>query len=170
METSMNFKRTDMLNVRNNFKMVLLLFFAAATGLMAQTRPVPQQEGPKVEVNDDELAKFAKAYQGIQMVNQEAQKEMIQVVEDKQFEIQRFNEIHQATLDPTKKVEGVTSEEKENYTKVVKEIEGLQPQFQKKMEEAITAQDLTVERYEKLAMALQSDVTLQTRFQKMLQG
>ncbi len=152
------------------FKAVLVFLFAATTGLMAQSEPIPQQKAPQVDVNDDELAKFAKAYQRIMVGNQEAQKEMGQIVEDKQFKIQRFNEIHQATLDPNAaEVGNVTPEEKENYTEAVKEIEGLQPQFQKKMEKAIIAQDLTVERYEKLAMALQSDVSFQTRFQKMLQ-
>lgn len=159
-----------MLQVKNILKMAFVLLMAASTGIMAQEQAVPQQEAPQVEVGDEELAKFAKAFQGIQVVNQEAQKEMIQIVENEQFEIKRFNEIHKATLDPNAKVEDITPEEKENYSKVVKEIESLQPKFQQKMEEAITAQDLTVERYEKLAMALQSDVSLQTRFKKMLQG
>ncbi|HSP11132.1 MAG TPA: DUF4168 domain-containing protein, partial [Salegentibacter sp.] len=105
----------------------------------------------------------------ITVVNQQAQQEMIKTVEDSGFDVQRFNEIHQASLDPNQEVE-VSSEEKAKHKEVVTEIEGMQGKFQKDMEEVIEKEGLSIERYEQLAMALQTDTELQQRLQKLMQG
>ncbi|WP_081212098.1 DUF4168 domain-containing protein [Salegentibacter sediminis] len=148
------------------------LFFTAVIGSFTAVAQTPQQMAPQqqqqVEVNDEELTKFANAYQGITVINQQAQQEMIKVVEDSGFDVKRFNEIHQASLDPNKEVE-VTSEEKAQHKEVVSEIEGMQSEFQAEMEEVIKEQGLSVERYEQLAMALQRDTALQQRLQKLMQ-
>lgn len=155
-------------------KIASFLFFFAVVGsatVFAQTAPqqMPQQQQQeKVDVSDDELSKFANAYQGITVVNQEAQQKMVAVVEEEGFDIQRFNEIHQASLDPNQEVE-VTSEEETKHKKVVTKIEGMQGEFQKDMEDIIEKEGLDIERYEKLAMALQSDTELQQRLQQMMQ-
>ena len=151
------------------------LFFTAILGTVTAVAQTPQQMAPqqqqqeKVEVNNEELSKFANAYQGITVVNQQAQQEMIKTVEDSGFDVQRFNEIHQASLDPNQEVE-VSSEEKAKHKEVVTEIEGMQGKFQKDMEEVIEKEGLSIERYEQLAMALQTDTELQQRLQKLMQG
>ncbi len=155
-------------------KIAGLLFAFALLGsasVFAQTQQLPQQQQQAVEVDvsDEELSKFADAYQKIRMVNQQAQQEMAKKVEDSGFDIQRFNEIHQASLDPNAEVE-VTEEEKTKHAEVVAEIEGMQGEFQKEMESAISEQGLDVQRYEKIAMALQTDTELQQRLQQLMQG
>lgn len=154
-------------------KIASFLFFAVvgSATVFAQTpqQMPPQQQQEKIEVNDDELSKFADAYQGITVVNQEAQQKMVKVVEDGGFDVQRFNEIHQASLDPNQEVE-VSSEEEAKHKEVVEEIEGMQGEFQQEMEEIIKKEGLTVERYEQLAMALQTDRELQQRLQQLMQG
>ena len=151
----------------------LLFGFAllGSAGVFAQTPqqlPQQQQQAVEVDVSDNELSKFADAYQEIRMVNQKAQQKMVKKVEDNGFEIQRFNEIHQASLDPNAEVE-VSEEEKTKHKEVVAEIEGMQGDFQKEMEDAISKNELDVERYEKIAMALQTDTKLQQRLQQLMQ-
>lgn len=156
-------------------KIAGLLFAFALFGsasVFAQTQQMPQQpqqQAVEVDVSDEELSKFADAYQKIRMVNQEAQQEMAKKVEESGFDIQRFNEIHQASLDPNAEVE-VTEEEKTKHEEVVAEIEGMQGEFQEEMESAISEQGLEIERYEKIAMALQTDTELQQRLQQLMQG
>lgn len=156
-------------------KIASFLFFFAVVGSAAvfaqtpQQLPQQQQQQEKVEVSDEELSKFANAYQGITVVNQEAQQKMVKAVEDGGFDVQRFNEIHQATLDPNQEVE-VSSEEEAKHKEVVDEIEGMQEGFQKDMEDIIKKEGLSVERYEELAMALQTDQELQQRLQQIMQG
>lgn len=143
----------------------------SSAGVFAQTQPMPQQQQQQVDVDvsDAELAKFADAYQKIRMVNQKAQQEMVKKVEDGGFDVQRFNKIHQASLDPNTEVDA-TEEEMSKHKEVVADIEGMQGKFQKEMEDAISDEGLEVKRYEKIAMALQTDTELQQRLQKLMQG
>ena len=121
-------------------KIAGLLFAFALLGsasVFAQTQQLPQQQQQTVDidVSDEELSKFADAYQKIRMVNQQAQQEMAKKVEDSGFDIQRFNEIHQASLDPNTEVDA-TEDELTKHKEIVSEIEGMQGEFQKEMENA----------------------------------
>lgn len=135
------------------FGVLLFVVFSTTAG-MAQ---VEQRE-----VTDDELSKFADTFQKMRMMNQEAQVKMTEVVTDEDMEIKRFNEIHQATLDPAVEVT-VTEEEQEKYDNIVSEIEEMQVEFQEKMEETIRDGGLTVQRYQEIVTDLERDPELQER-------
>ncbi len=138
----------------------LLFFMFTATSLLAQTG----QE----KVTDAELNKFATVFQQMRMMNQEVQQKMAQTVAEEEMEIQRFNEIHTAQLDPAKEVK-TTAEEKEKYEDIVSEIEEVQLDFQKKMEASIKESGLSVERYQQIATRLQTDAELQERLRNSFQ-
>lgn len=147
----------------------LLVVFALGTGTaMAQTpqAPAPTQQ---IEVTDAELTEFAQIFQQVRVVNQQAQQEMIEVVQEEDFELQRFNEIHQAKMNPEKEAE-LTEKEEKRYALVVAELETIQPKFQKKMQDIISESDLSMERYQQLAMALRSNPELQQRLQAMMKS
>ncbi len=149
---------------------LLTVTMLGGTAVFAQTPQLPQQQQQqKVEVTDAELDKFAKAFQGIQVIGQQSQQEMMQVVQEEGMEVERFNQIHQATLNPQVEVEA-TTEEKEQHQNIVSELEVMQASMQKQMEKAIIASGLTLERYEQIGMGLQADRELQQRLQKVLQG
>ncbi|WP_300434582.1 DUF4168 domain-containing protein [Christiangramia sp.] len=150
------------------FSSLLFVLAIGSASVMAQSTPMTQQQ-EKIEVSDAELAQFAEVFQRMRMMNQEVQKEMMAVVENEDFELQRFNEIHQAKMNPEKEIE-TTKEEDKKYEAVVGELEAMQPKFQKKMQAVITESDLSMERYQQLAMALQTDAELQQRLQKIMQS
>lgn len=150
------------------FSSLLFVLAVGTASVNAQSTTMPQQQ-EKIEVNDAELAQFAEIYQQMRMMNQEVQQEMMTVVQNGDFELQRFNEIHQAKMDPKKEIE-TTAEEDKKYKAVVTEIEEIQPKYQKRMEEVISESDLSMERYQQMAMALRSDVELQQRLQEILKS
>ncbi len=150
------------------FSSLLFVFALGTASVTAQSTTMPQQQ-EKIEVSDAELEKFADVFQKMRMMNQQVQQEMMAVVTNEDLELQRFNEIHQAEMDPKKDIETTTEEDKK-YKAVVAEIEVIQPKYQKKMQEVITESDLDMERYQQLAMALRSDVELQQRLQEILKG
>jgi hypothetical protein len=153
----------------NKFFSSLLFVLALGTASVnAQNTTMPQQQ-EKIEVSDSELTEFAEIFQKMRMMNQQMQKEMTSVVENENFELQRFNEIHQAKMDPNKDIE-TTQEEDKKYEAVVAELEVMQPEFQKQMQEVIAESDLSMQRYQELAMALRSDAALQQRLQEMMKG
>jgi uncharacterized membrane protein YhiD involved in acid resistance len=150
------------------------LFFTVlgSTAMFAQTpQQLPQQDQQmeKVEVSEAELQKFANAFQAITAIGQQAQQEMAGVVEKKGMDIERFNEVHQASLDPQAEVT-VTSEEQEQHQEIISELETMQMEFQGEMAKVITEVGLTPERYEQIAMGLQYDQELQNRLRAVLQS
>lgn len=153
-------------------RVVGFLFFLSVMStavVFAQNPQIPQQQQEQIEVSDEELSEFAKAFQGIRMINQEAQQEMAKVVQEGGMEIKRFNEIHEATLNPAVEVEA-TEEEKEQHKKIAAGIEGLHENYQGKMEEVIEETDMTVERYQQIATSLQTDPELQERLRAQFEN
>ena len=137
-----------------------LFFVLTATTLFAQA--------DQAKVTDAELNKFAAVFQQMRMMNQQVQQKMAQVVADEEMEIQRFNEIHKAKMDPSIETEA-TKEEKEAYKEIVAEIEKVQLDFQETIEEKIQESGMTVERYQQIATRLQTDAELQERLKNSFQ-
>jgi len=122
------------------------------------------------KVTDKELTNFANAFTEIQMVNQNAQTEMVKVIQDSGMQIETFNALYQATQSPTTIIpEGVSQEDAEKFETVATKIEQMQPKFQKQMEDAISENDLSVERYQQMIAMLQTDEKLQQKLQSKLQ-
>ena len=139
---------------------VLLMLFMSTTAVMAQTEQNP--------VSDEEISKFAITFQKMRMMNQEVMKQLTEVVTTEGMEVPRFNEIHQAKMDPAKEIE-ISEEEQEKYDKIVVELDKMQLSFRKQMEEMISDAGLTPERYEQIAAKLQTDPELQERLKAELQ-
>lgn len=119
------------------------------------------------EVSDVELTKFANAYQEMQVQNQEAQQEMVKIIEAEGMDVQRFSTIQQASMDPNQEVEA-TAEEMKMHDKAIAKMQEMQPELEKKATEKIVATGLTMERFEALAAVIQKDQALQQRLQTIL--
>lgn len=143
---------------KNPFTFVLAMLFVATTAFSQE------------KVSDQELTNFANAFTDIQMVNQNAQTEMVKVIEDTGMQIETFNVLYQANQSPTPvEPEGVSKEDTEKFETIVAKIEQMQPKFQKQMEDAISENDLSVERYQQMMAMLQTDEELQQKLQSKLQ-
>lgn len=148
------------------------LFFFAVLGtfsMAAQTPMVPQQEQQKVEVSDSELQKFASAFQGVNEIGLQAQQQIRSLVEDSGLNIQKFSELYQASVEPSIEVEA-TEKERKVFEEILPKLEKLQLGFQEQIDEVITSKDMTLERYEEIAMGLRTDSDLQKRLRAVLEG
>lgn len=139
----------------------LLFFVFTASALVAQVN--------QTKVTDAELNKFATVFQQMRMMDQEIQRKMMQVVEAEEMDIQRFNKLYKANMDPAVDA-NPSKEEQEKYDNIIAEIEKMQVTFQKKMEKTIGESGLTVERYQQIATTLQTDPELQERLKNALKG
>ncbi len=148
----------------------LSLSILGSAAVFAQTPQLPQQQHQQpVEVSDAELEKFATAFQQVRVITMEAQEEMSGVVTSEGMEIQRFNEIHKATLDPAVEVTA-TEEEKKQHQKIISNLETIQAGIQAKMEKVVQDQGIEPARYEQIAMGLQNDPELQERLKKIFES
>ncbi len=141
------------------------MFASAAVFAQSPQLPQQQQQQQQVEVSDADLEKFATAFQHVRVITMEAQQEMAGVVTKEGMEIQRFNEIHEATLNPEVEVTA-TEEEKKQHQKIISNLETIQAGVQGKMEKAVGDQGITPARYEQIARVLQNDPELQERLKK----
>lgn len=137
-----------------------LFLFVALIGAITMVAQQP-------DVSDVELAQFADAYINLQVENQKIEQEMITLIEDEGFDVERFNQIHEANTDPTKDY-GVTEEEKKKHAGVMSKIQEMQPEMEKKAIKGIEDTGLTFEKYQALTMAIQQDQQLQQRLQTIL--
>lgn len=137
----------------------LLLFVAVlgSVGLFAQEN----------QITDTELNKFADAYMNMQMQNQEAQQEMIAIIQAEGLKLERFSAIEEAAMDPNKESDATPAELK-MHANATDKMKKMQPALEKKAIEGIESKGLTFERFQELATVIQQDQSLQQRLQDIL--
>lgn len=119
------------------------------------------------DVSDKELGQFADAYVKVQMQNQEAQQQMMTVIEEEGLKVERFSEIQEAEMDPNK-TSDASAEEKKMHASAMAKIEEMQPELEKKAVEGIESTGITIERYQSLAAVIQNEKSLQQRLQTIM--
>lgn len=141
---------------------VAIAFFAVSTGnvTFAQDTPAPQQQMPaqapvKEDFKKEELQSFVKANQKVVAIQRASEEEMIKVVKDEGFTVERFNEIAESQQNPDKKVE---ADEKElaSFNSAAQKITGMSQQVDGQMQESIKQEGLDIETYQQIILAYQS--------------
>ncbi|MBW2961476.1 DUF4168 domain-containing protein [Mesonia aestuariivivens] len=142
-------------------KLNLFLFLATVgtIGMSAQT------EAKKV--TDQDLSNFADAYQAVQVENQKAQQEMVTMIEESGLDVNKFQEIQKAQMDPNTEVDA-TKEELAAHQELMTEIQAMQPKLQTQKEGLIKEKGLTMQRYQEVAAAIQNDQALQQKLQAIM--
>lgn len=141
------------------FKIKLFLFIASISffGLSAQNQ----------DVSDTDLAQFADAYINLQVKNQEIEQDVMAVIEKEGLDIEKFNQIQEASMNPEQKNDA-TPDEMKKHAKVMTKIQEMQPEMEKKAISGIEETGLSLEKYQTLAAAIQQDQGLQQRLQTIL--
>ncbi|MEO2058663.1 MULTISPECIES: DUF4168 domain-containing protein [Mesonia] len=139
-----------------------LFLFLATLGTISMSA---QTEAKKV--TDQELNKFANAYQAVQVENQKAQQEMVAMIEESGLDVEKFQKIQKAQMDPNTEVEA-TEKELTAHKQVMAEIQAMQPKLQSEMEGLIKKQGLTMQRYQEVAAAIQTNQELQQQLQAIM--
>lgn len=119
------------------------------------------------DISDTQLAQFADAYINIQMQNQEAQQEMIAIIEKEGLDVERFSAIQEASMNPSQE-SNASAEEMKKHEKAIKKLDELQPKFEQKAIDGIEASGITMEQYQSIAAAIQQDQDLQQKLQTIL--
>lgn len=133
-----------------------------------QQLPDVNQNTAATEISDEELKEFAAVYPKVQTESQKAQKQMVAIIEKDGMNLERFNEIQTAKLQNQKA--DASEEEMKKFKKITDELDAMQPQIQENIESIITSSGLSVQRFQTIAAAIQSDPDLMSRFQQMLNG
>lgn len=159
-----------MKSIKMNVKaLIMLAGLMTANITLGQVNEMPQQQNQSlIEVNNTELERFGDVFQRLQLANQEIQQEMIKLIESQEMEVAAFNTIHQAKMQG-QKTESST-QDLAKYEAIVAKIDELQEDFKTRMENVITENGFTIERYQEIANALQNNPELQERLRAILAG
>jgi hypothetical protein len=156
---------------------VLVLVFAGS--LSAQEAPAPEaqpqtQEAPQApsttEVSQSELEQFARVIPQLQEIQQSAQQEAAQVIQESGLSTERFSEIYQSQQSGTVPSTEVTSEEQQSYDAASTKIQSLEEEVRSQQEEVLQSEGLEPQRFGEILVAVRQDPALQQQVQELLQG
>ncbi len=122
----------------------------------------------EAKVTDEQIDKFAKLYQVITSENMKAQQNMMSIIEEEGLTMERFNEIHSASIDPNSSVEASDSEKKKHKSALSK-IEAINEDIQNMLEGKIKEAGMTVEEFQNLGQQIQSSPELNAKLMAKFQ-
>lgn len=134
-----------------------VLFMLGSTNLIAQ------------EISDEQFEKFATAFQSVQQESNNAQAKMVALIEEEGLTTQRFNEIHQASLDPNKESDATDKEKKQHQSALVK-LEEMNEGLQAQMEDKIKQTGLSVEDYQLISQQVKTNPEMQAKLRERFSG
>jgi len=156
---------------------VFTLLFAG--GLSAQEAPAPEaqpqtQEEPQTptatDVSQQELEQFARIIPQLQEIQQSAQQEAAQVIQESGLSTERFSEIYQSEQSGTPPSAEVTPEEQQSFEAASTKIESLEQEVRSQQEEVLQTEGLEPQRFGEILVAVRQDPSLQQQVQELLQG
>lgn len=154
------------MNLKKLFSVLFILTIAVSGAFAQVPQQMPQQQ--PTEVSDNEMEKFATAFREVQVIDKKVQQDMTTAVQEEGVDIERFNEYVAAQQTPGQEMEA-SEEEMEQFSEAYQQIEGIQMEAQKEMEKAIRESDLTVPRYQEIAMAIQGNQELMQKLQQHME-
>ena len=119
------------------------------------------------EVSDADMKLFASAFQQVQAVNQQVQNKMVGAIQAEGLDIQKFNEIQQASQAEGEESD-ISEEDMAKYQKSIQAIQAVQQEAQQQMKKAIEESGLAVEKYQNIMRAVQEDPAIQAKLQEIL--
>ncbi len=130
---------------------LLLIITFLSTNAFAQLQATGEPEDVKTNYSEEELEKFVEARREIFKVQEETEREAINVIEENNLELRRFNEIYlieKHDLDME-----VSPEEWEAYKKSLKEVKDINDSAQVEFAKIILNHDLTANKFKNIMLA-----------------
>lgn len=145
-------------------------YISAEAQQQAPQQQAPQQQ-PSVDVDSDEIERFANAFESVQKVQDEARDNMMQAIEEEGLDVETYNQAFrmQEQGSESEMSEDLSAEEQEKFEQADASIDEIEQEAQTDIEQAITDANLEVERFEELWVAIQQDPELQQQVQEALQ-
>ncbi|MFP4340805.1 MAG: DUF4168 domain-containing protein [Cyclobacteriaceae bacterium] len=123
----------------------------------------------KTDFSDEELKNFISVNEEVVKVQQEAEQEMMQVIDSEDgITVERFNEIAQAQQNPDMEV-NIGEEEMMAFRNAAQKVMDVQRETEAEVAEVVEEEGMAFEDYRQIMMAYQQDPELQQRIQSMIQ-
>lgn len=152
---------------------VTAIFGLAAFAAAAQEEPGFGFPGEtEIEpVAQDELEDFAVAFYEVQILQTQLDEEVNETLDESELDVQRFYEINEVAqgADGETDLPGVSDDELVAYQDTLRELIDIQTVIQTRMIEAVEDQDMEVDRFNEIIVALRTDEELVERLRPHLE-
>lgn len=142
----------------------LIFCFVFSSSLFAQA-----QQPMKTDFTDDELELFIDANKEVVKVQQEAEQEMMEAIDETDgITVERFNEIAMAQQNPDADV-NMSDEEKTAFQNAAQGVMEVQRETQAKIAATVEEEGMAFNDYRQIMMAYQQSPELQEKIRSMVQ-
>ncbi len=135
------------------FSTAFLMFLSF--GLFAQLPQAGQQQQVRTDFEKEEIENFVDANLDLTKVQQKAEQEQMQIIDESPLELERFNEI--VAIQQGQSDEEATAEELSAFNEAAQELMVIQQKTQTEMTDALKSHDVSEQNYQQIMMAYQKD-------------
>ncbi|MFW5811839.1 MAG: DUF4168 domain-containing protein [Alkalispirochaetaceae bacterium] len=145
------------------FAMIMLLSFFGVASVAAQSG----MDSDAPEVSGEELEQFAAALEEVETIRQDMVETTQGAVADSSLDESRFQELYRAETGGPAPSSAPSDSEEEEFEALMGELEEIQQESNDQMVEAVEDEGLDVQRFNRIAQAIQQDPELQERFEEL---
>ncbi|MGM0587049.1 MAG: DUF4168 domain-containing protein [Bacteroidota bacterium] len=151
------------------FLSLFAFLLIAVSPALAQQQQMPQPVDPD-EISDQELQTFVNTSNDIRQLQQESNQKVKKKVEAEGMAFDRFQKIMMSKQNPQQAGEvEVSSEEEKTIENLQSDLMQIQQQTRQGMMEKIQDSDLSMQRFQQIAMTIRQNPDLMQRAQKLTQ-
>ena len=154
------------MNILKRVKALILSLIICSTAVAAQNMPMPQI-APADSVSDSELEQFVIIAQELQGIRMELDSMVVAKLEEEGMSTARFQEIMQSKQIPEGEEIELTTKEEETVANMQSFLQQASMSAQKQQMQSIQESDMSAQRFQSIAQAMQSDKDLAMRMQTM---
>ena len=152
------------MNILKRVKALILSLIICSTAVAAQNMPMPQIT-PADSVSDSELEQFVIIAQELQGLRMELDSMVVAKLEEEGMSTARFQEIMQSKQNPEGEEIELTTKEEETVANMQSFLQQASMSAQKQQMQSIQESDMSAQRFQSIAQAMQSDKELAMRMQ-----
>ncbi len=134
--------------------------------VQAMNTPQNPVKMPTRKLTDADLKKLSKILNQLQALNMQSQEMMMAAVQKQGMDPQRFLQIQQTMQNP-EAAKGLPADEKKKFEASMNAIGNVQQEMRKKMEGVLKKENVSMEEYQEMMIAIQTDQTAQQKLMQM---
>ena len=152
------------MKILKNLKALLILFIVSTTAIAAQNMPMPQIAAAD-SVTDSEIEQFVLIAQELQEIRIKTDNRIIGKLEEEGMSTERFREIMEGMQNPQTSTVTLTTEEEGTVATMQTFLQEISMTAQQEQMASIQNSEMSQERFQSIAQAIQTDRDLAMRFQ-----
>lgn len=156
------------MNFSKAVKALLLTIVLATTTTLAQQQMQMPTVAPADSVSDEELADFVDTAMQLQGIRMQTDQKVVAKLQEEEISVQRFQQIMMSQQNPNANVE-LTESEKESMQVIQPFLQQVSMEAQQQQMQIVQNSELSQQRFQSIAAALQTDQELAARVQELAQ-